>query len=364
MAGLTGSAFGCAGCDRRPQSACRRTPYRRGALGWGRRGSIRPVRSVRYGSPAPSPTSAARPRPASTGSRASPPSKPAPGSPTPPGPQVWLKREDLQVGRSYKLRGAYNLLAQLGRPSGRPARCAPAPATTARAWPTPAATLGMHGRVYVPRTTPRQKRERIAALGGDGVELVVDGDTYDDAAAAAAEYAARTGATLVPAFDDPRTIAGQGTVGIEIVEQLGRAPDVVVVPVGGGGLLAGVATWLREQHPGGPGGRGRAGGRGEHDRRAGRRRAGRRCPSSTPSSTAPPCAGSARSRLPMVARQRRGAGRRARGPGVHRDAGPLPGRRDHRRARGRAGRRPRWATRSRSSPGRRSCACSPAATTT
>ena len=67
----------------------------------------------------------------------------------------------------------------------------------------------------------------------------MDGDTYDDAAAAAAEHAARTGATMVPAFDDRRTIAGQGTVGVEILDQLGRAPDVVVVPVGGGGLLAG-----------------------------------------------------------------------------------------------------------------------------
>jgi threonine dehydratase len=77
----------------------------------------------------------------------------------------------------------------------------------------------------------------------------VDGDTYDDAAAAAAEYAARTGATVVPAFDDRRTVVGQGTIAVEILEQLGRPPDVVAVPVGGGGLLAGVATLLRERHP-------------------------------------------------------------------------------------------------------------------
>ena len=93
-------------------------------------------------------------------------------------------------------------------------------------------------------------RDAIVALGGDAVELVVEGDTYDEAAAAAAEYALRTGATTVPAFDDLRTIAGQGTVGLEILDQLGRAPDVVVVPVGGGGLLAGVATLLREREPG------------------------------------------------------------------------------------------------------------------
>jgi threonine dehydratase len=165
------------------------------------------------------------------------------------GTEVWFKREDLQVGRSYKLRGAYNLLAQLG-PAERAAGAVCASAGNhGQGMAYACRMLGMRGRVHVPRTTPRQKRERIVALGGDDVELVVDGDTYDDAATAAAEYAARTGATVVPAFDDRRTIAGQGTVGIEILDQLGRAPDVVVVPVGGGGLLAGVATLMREQHP-------------------------------------------------------------------------------------------------------------------
>ncbi len=162
---------------------------------------------------------------------------------------VWLKREDLQVGRSYKLRGAYNLLAGLdaaGRAAG--AVCASA-GNHGQGVAYACRELGIRGRVHVPSTTPRQKRERIRALGGDAVELVVAGDTYDEAAAAAAEHALRTGATVVPAFDDERTIAGQGTVGVEIVEQLGRVPDVVVLPVGGGGLLAGVGSWLAARHP-------------------------------------------------------------------------------------------------------------------
>ncbi|MGI9002692.1 MAG: threonine ammonia-lyase IlvA [Pseudonocardia sp.] len=166
------------------------------------------------------------------------------------GAQVWLKREDLQIGRSYKLRGAYNLLAQLDaaeRAAG--AVCASA-GNHGQGVAYACARLGIRGRVHVPRTTPRQKRDRITALGGATVELVVDGDTYDEAAAAAAEHAHRTGATVVPAFDDLRTIAGQGTVGVEIVAQLGRAPDVVVLPVGGGGLLAGVGSWLAAQHSG------------------------------------------------------------------------------------------------------------------
>lgn len=165
------------------------------------------------------------------------------------GAEVWLKREDLQVGRSYKVRGAYNLLAQLDdaeRAAG--AVCATA-GNHGQGVAYACAQLGIRGRVHVPSTTPRQKRDRITALGADSVELVVGGDTYDQAAAAAAEYAERTGATVVPAFDDLRVVAGQGTLGVEILAQLGRVPDVVVVPVGGGGLLAGVGSWLAAEHP-------------------------------------------------------------------------------------------------------------------
>ena len=104
-------------------------------------------------------------------------------------PRCWLKREDLQVVRSYKVRGAYNLIAQLDAARARRAssreRRQPRPGRGVRV-----RGLGVHGRVYLPRTTPRQKRERIAALGGDLVEIVVAGDTYDEAAAAARDAAA------------------------------------------------------------------------------------------------------------------------------------------------------------------------------
>ena len=164
------------------------------------------------------------------------------------GGQVWLKREDLQPVRSYKLRGAYNLMAQLTDTSAGVV-CASA-GNHAQGVAHACAALGIRGRVYLPRTTPRQKRERIAALGHAWVEILIRGDGYDEARAAAGDDAERTGATLVPAFDDPRTVAGQGTVAVEIVEQLGRAPDHILVPVGGGGLLAGMAAWLGERHPG------------------------------------------------------------------------------------------------------------------
>lgn len=165
------------------------------------------------------------------------------------GTEVWFKREDLQVGRSYKLRGAYNLISQLDDDARAAGVVCASAGNHAQGFAFACRAHGVRGRVLVPSTTPRQKRERIAALGGDAIELVVHGDTYDEASAAASRHAEETGATLVPAFDDSRTVAGQATVVAEVVEQLGRAPDVVVLPVGGGGLLAGTATWLQATHP-------------------------------------------------------------------------------------------------------------------
>ncbi|WP_326569094.1 threonine ammonia-lyase IlvA [Amycolatopsis rhabdoformis] len=163
--------------------------------------------------------------------------------------RVWLKREDQQTVRSYKIRGAYNFIVQLDEATrSRGVVCASA-GNHAQGVAYACRRLGAKGRVYVPGTTPRQKRQRIATLGGAHIEVIVVGETYEDAFAAANEDAQRTGATLVPAFDDPRTVAGQGTVALEIVDQLGFVPDVLVVPVGGGGLLAGIATWVRERHP-------------------------------------------------------------------------------------------------------------------
>jgi threonine dehydratase len=110
--------------------------------------------------------------------------------------------------------------------------------------------LGIRGRVFVPSATPRQKRERIQAIGGEWIELVVAGATYDEAGAAALAASEETGAVLAHPFDDPRTIAGQGTISIELHEQCPEPFGTVVVPVGGGGLIAGMALWLRERCPG------------------------------------------------------------------------------------------------------------------
>jgi len=169
------------------------------------------------------------------------------------GAQVWVKREDLQPVRSYKIRGAYNLISQLDGPARAAGVVCASAGNHAQGLAYACRRLGVHGRVYLPRTTPRQKRDRIAVLGGDLIEVRLLGNTYDDAAAEALSDAARTSATLVPAFDHPRTVAGQGTAVAEAFDQLRQfghdLPGVVVLPVGGGGLLAGSAVWLNQRHP-------------------------------------------------------------------------------------------------------------------
>jgi threonine dehydratase len=163
------------------------------------------------------------------------------------GARVYLKREDLQVVRSYKLRGAYNLLVQLSEEEiGAGVVCSSA-GNHAQGFAYACRRLGVHGRVYVPAKTPKQKRDRIRYHGGEFIELIVGGSTYDLAAEAALADVARTGATLVPPYDDPRTMAGQGTIAVEILSQLDGEPDLVVVPVGGGGCIAGITTYLAER---------------------------------------------------------------------------------------------------------------------
>lgn len=166
------------------------------------------------------------------------------------GANIWLKREDLQPVRSYKIRGAYNLIAQLDEAEREAGVIAASAGNHGQGVALACAQLGIRGRIFVPSNTPRQKRDRMRELGGAHIELIMTGTTYDEASRAAKQAAAETGATTVSAFDDPRTISGQGTIAHEIVEQLGFAPDTVVVPVGGGGLLSGCLTWLAERHPG------------------------------------------------------------------------------------------------------------------
>ncbi len=160
------------------------------------------------------------------------------------GASIYLKREDLQVVRSYKIRGAFNFISRLPAAALDAGVVCASAGNHAQGVAWSCRHLGVRGAVFLPRRAPRQKVARIKALAGSLVEVRFAGDSFDDAQAAAAAYSTDTGATVVPTFDHPDTVAGQGTVGLELVEELGAAPDVCVVPIGGGGLIAGIAVAL------------------------------------------------------------------------------------------------------------------------
>jgi threonine dehydratase len=163
------------------------------------------------------------------------------------GARVYLKREDLQSVRSYKVRGAYNLLKQLTDQELRAGVVCSSAGNHAQGFALACRSMKVHGRVYVPGKTPKQKRDRIRYHGGEFIELIVGGSSYDEAAAAALDDVARTGATLVPPYDDLRTMAGQGTIAVEILDQLDAEPDLVIVGVGGGGCISGITAYLAER---------------------------------------------------------------------------------------------------------------------
>ena len=164
--------------------------------------------------------------------------------------------------RSYKLRGAYNLLMQLTPEEKAAGVVCSSAGNHAQGFALACRSMGIHGRVYVPAKTPKQKRDRIRYHGGEFIDLIVGGKTYDLAAEAALEDVARTGATLVPPYDDLRTMAGQGTIAVEILDQL----DSRARPGG----RPRRRRWLHQRHHQLPG---RA-----HDAHVGARRRTRRAP--------------------------------------------------------------------------------------
>lgn len=164
------------------------------------------------------------------------------------GAQIYLKREDLQVVRSYKLRGAYTKMATLTSAERKHGVVCASAGNHAQGVAYSCAALGIRGVICMPTATPRQKVDRVKALGNSDVTIELVGDTFDESYAAALKVARQKRMTLVHPFDDPQVIAGQGTVAAEVMEQLGR-PDVVVVPIGGGGLASGLGAYFRLRSP-------------------------------------------------------------------------------------------------------------------
>ena len=160
--------------------------------------------------------------------------------------RVWLKREDTQPVFSYKIRGAYNLMTHLDEEAAQRGVITASAGNHAQGVALAAAKLGMQATIVMPKTTPEIK---IIAVRRLGANIILHGNTYDEASDHAHGLAASSNATYVPPYDHPLVIAGQGTVGMEILRQHPDPIDAIFVPVGGGGLIAGIAAYVKALEP-------------------------------------------------------------------------------------------------------------------
>jgi threonine dehydratase len=165
------------------------------------------------------------------------------------GCHVYIKREDLQYVRSFKLRGAYYKImkvAKLAREKG--IVCASA-GNHAQGVAYACAHLGIDGKIFMPQTTPKQKVNQVKMFGRDHVEIILTGDTFDDSSTHATKYATDNDRIFIHPFDDLDIIAGQGTVAVEIMNDIEEPIDYVFSSIGGGGLLSGLSTYIKNVSP-------------------------------------------------------------------------------------------------------------------
>lgn len=162
------------------------------------------------------------------------------------GRNIWLKREDLQDVFSFKIRGAANRIAGLTDAEKAKGVCAASAGNHAQGMAAAAAHYNTKAVIFMPITTPMIK---VHAVQAAGAETRLIGESYDEACDAAIEYSKESGAVFIHPFDELDVIAGQGTVGKEILEQMPRTPDAIYVCTGGGGLVSGVGTWVKAVSP-------------------------------------------------------------------------------------------------------------------
>ncbi|MCG6190818.1 threonine ammonia-lyase [Maribellus maritimus] len=162
---------------------------------------------------------------------------------------ILLKREDLQIVRSYKLRGAFNKIVQLSKEEFKKGVVCASAGNHAQGVAYSCRKLGIKGKIYMPATTPKQKIRQVEMFGKDNVEVVLIGDTYDAAHNAAMEDCKKTGMAFIHPFDDPQIIEGQATVGLEILQDSVEQIDYIFIPVGGGGLAAGIGAYFKQTNP-------------------------------------------------------------------------------------------------------------------
>lgn len=162
---------------------------------------------------------------------------------------ILLKREDLQIVRSYKIRGAYNKISSLNDTEKAKGIVCASAGNHAQGVAYSCNLLQIKGKIYMPKTTPKQKVKQVQLFGKSFVEIVLTGDTFDDAYASATEDATMSNRIFIHPFDDLKVIAGQGTVGLEILESYKEPIDYVFVPIGGGGLASGLSEVFKHLSP-------------------------------------------------------------------------------------------------------------------
>lgn len=162
---------------------------------------------------------------------------------------VFLKREDLQMVRSYKIRGAYNKIRSIAPENMKNGIVCASAGNHAQGVAFSCSKLKIMGSIFMPTTTPKQKIEQVRMFGKEFIEIVLTGDTFDAANAAAIAYAKENDKTFIPPFDDPKVMEGQGTIGKEILEQADVKLDYIFVPIGGGGLASGLGSYIRQMSP-------------------------------------------------------------------------------------------------------------------
>ena len=162
---------------------------------------------------------------------------------------VFLKREDLQIVRSYKIRGAYNKIKSLSPEQLECGIVCASAGNHAQGVALSCKLLNIKGTIYMPSTTPKQKIEQVKMFGNGCIEIILSGDTFDASNIEAKEYASQTGKTFIPPFDDPKIIEGQGTIGMEILQDSKCQLDYIFVPIGGGGLVSGIGSYIKQISP-------------------------------------------------------------------------------------------------------------------
>ncbi|MFB6340355.1 threonine ammonia-lyase [Saccharicrinis sp. FJH62] len=165
------------------------------------------------------------------------------------GANVFLKREDLQIVRSYKIRGAYNKIKSLGKDQLQNGVVCASAGNHAQGVAYSCFKLGIKAKIYMPTTTPKQKIKQVQMFGKQFVDIVLEGDTYDQASTAAMKDCVENHMAFIHPFDDPLIIEGQATVALEIIQESTCQLDYLFVPIGGGGLVSGVGSYFKQVSP-------------------------------------------------------------------------------------------------------------------